>query len=75
MASAKPSIEAVQARHEAELMAKPEVEGVGIGEQGGVPCIIVYVSSPSNALPNNLPKDLEGYPVRVEHSGKFKASQ
>jgi hypothetical protein len=66
-------IEDVRRRHEDELMALPNVVGVGIGEKDGQPTIRVLVSRkvPSNTLrPDQLvPPILEGFKTDVLEAG------
>jgi hypothetical protein len=70
-------IEGAKARHEAELLALPNVTGVGVGERRGMPVIKVFVTQkvPESALgPNELvPQQLDGYEVDVEESGVLEA--
>jgi hypothetical protein len=39
----------------------------------GQPCIKVYVSKKTEKLERKIPKTLEGYPVVIQKTGKFKA--
>jgi hypothetical protein len=70
-------IEEAKDRHEAELLALPNVTGVGVGERAGNPVIKVFVTQklPESALgPNELvPEQLDGYEVDVEESGVLEA--
>jgi hypothetical protein len=70
-------IQEAKDRHEAELLALPNVTGIGIGERGGRPVIKVFVTQkvPESALrPNELvPEQLDGYEVDVEESGVLEA--
>jgi hypothetical protein len=60
----------VKAAHERRLMKIPGVEGVALGDAGGKPAIIVYVSDASAAAIRELPAELEGVPLRVVRSGR-----
>jgi hypothetical protein len=75
-------VRAVKRRHEAELMRKANVVGVGIGlddeeTEELQPVIIVNVTQmvPQHDLPpaDRVPKQLEGVPVEVEAIGHPKA--
>ena len=70
-------IEAVLRRHEDDLLAYPNVNAVGIGEQAGRPVIKVMVvrKVPESSLQPDqvLPKELEGYPLEVEEIGEITA--
>lgn len=67
----------VQARHEGELLALPNVTGVGIGEREGKPVIKVFVTGkvPESTLApdERVPASLEGYEVDVEEIGIIEA--
>ena len=68
-------IESVRSKYEAEIMAIPGVTGIGIGE-GDRPSsrvIKVYVERKNSDLEKRIPKQLEGYPVKTEATGEFKA--
>lgn len=66
-------IEQVRERHETELMALPNVVGVGIGEKNGKPAIKVFVTYKvelSSLKPKEIiPKRLNQYEVDVEELG------
>lgn len=68
------TIEEVKADWEDRLMAIPGVMGVGIGlsqdRQG--PCIRVYVNRQSSQT-EDIPDEIEGYPVEVEVRKPFRA--
>jgi len=78
-------IQAIKARHEADLLKKANVVGVGIGlrmrhgRPVGGPALIVNVThkvpleqlSPEDRIPNML----EGVPVWVEDIGEVKAQR
>ncbi len=76
-------LKTVKEAHEAELLRKPNVVGVGIGlrKRGGEmtnePVIVVSVTRklPSAQLaPQDIvPRDLEGFPVDVQEVGKPRA--
>ena len=60
-------------QHQEQLMSIPGVEGVGLGGSEGRPEIIIMVRQQRTAMANTLPKQLNGYPVRVEISGEITA--
>jgi len=76
-------LRAVKAVHEAELMRKANVVGVGIGlaqqdgESTGKPTIVVSVTRkvPASQLaPGDvIPRELEGVPVDVQVVGELRA--
>ena len=69
-----PTIQEVKAEHAERLMAMPGVVSVGIGKNpDGQFVIIVGLDGPRPKTVEQLPKVLEGYPVRVEITGPIKA--
>lgn len=54
-------------------MAVPGVTGVGIGQHGGRPSIVVMVARLTAELAARFPQELEGHPVVVEESGEIVA--
>ncbi|MFZ1684039.1 MAG: hypothetical protein WAU88_07885 [Candidatus Zixiibacteriota bacterium] len=65
-------INAVMADHTPELMPIPGVTGVAIGQlDDGTPCILVLVENDSSAIVSKIPKTLEGYPTKIEVTGKI----
>jgi hypothetical protein len=71
------AIAEVKARHEADLLALPNVTGVGIGERNGKPVIKVFVTQklPETDLASEerVPASLDGYEVDVEAIGFIEA--
>jgi hypothetical protein len=67
------TIEQTFDRHHERLMAIPGVTGLGIGQQRGVPAIVVMVSKLTPALRAAVPRVIEGHPVVVEQSGEIVA--
>jgi hypothetical protein len=65
-------IEDVVRRHEADLLARPEVVGVGVGSRAGRPVVRVLVD-PSSASSGDIPTTIEGYDVEVSGEGPFSA--
>lgn len=78
-------LRAVRAAHEADLMRKANVVGVGIGlrqrggEPTGEPVIVVSVTHKvplSQLAPGDVvPHELEGIPVDVQAVGELRALQ
>jgi hypothetical protein len=66
-----------KSRHEDDLLALPNVNGVGIGERDGKDVIKVFVTQkvPESSLaPEDVvPASLEGYEVKVEEIGIVEA--
>jgi hypothetical protein len=71
------SIEEIKQLHENQLLALPNVVGVGIGEKAGQPAIKVFVNQkvPADSLQpaEIIPKRLEQYDVDVEVIGNVVA--
>ena len=65
------SIEAVLEAHNASLLAVPGVVGTAIGRCDGRPCIRVFVRDSAAVRGAGLGTELDGYPLRVEVSGRF----
>jgi hypothetical protein len=73
------AIAEAQRRHEAELLALPNVTGVGIGERAGKPVIKVFVTEkvPASQLApeDRVPRALNGHEVDVEAIGIVEAQE
>jgi len=67
------TLEEVHREHADRLMTLPGVVGVGIGETGGKPCLLVLVDNITPEVRAKIPTILNGYSVVVERSGKFTA--
>jgi len=67
------SIQEVLAAHNDSLMAIPGVVGTAIGICDGAPCIRVFVADSGSARRVKVGTRLDGYPVRVEITGQFRA--
>ena len=67
-------INAVLRAHDDELMAIPGVGGVYVGllDDGETPCIKIMVVEKTPELEEQLPKSLDGHPVRVEETGVIR---
>jgi hypothetical protein len=69
-----PTIQEVKAKHSDRLLAMPGVVSVGIGRNpDGTAVIILGLDGPRPDTAKQLPKELDGYPVRVEVIGPVKA--
>ena len=70
-------IESVKERFEESLLARANVVGVGIGEDGGKPVIKVFVTEkvPEAHLFEGdvVPRTIEGYDTDVEAIGSVRA--
>jgi hypothetical protein len=67
-------IDDVLAAHTDSLMALPGVTGTAIALCDGVPCIRLMVVDSTAARRLHLPTELEGYRVRVDVTGPFRAT-
>lgn len=68
------SIQKVKAENEQALMDMPCVVSVGIGlAKDGQPAIIVGLDSPCPETTQNLPAEINGYPVETHVTGKARA--
>lgn len=69
-----PTIQEVNAKHAERFLAMPGVVSVGIGKNpDGQLVIVVGLDGPRPKTVEQIPKVLEGYPVRVEITGPIKA--
>lgn len=67
------SIIEVQEAHADDWEALDGVEGTGVGRCEGAPCIKVFVREKTAELEEEIPREVEGYPVRLEVTGPFRA--
>ncbi len=56
-----------------ELMSLDGVVGVGTGELDGKECIVVLVAAAREDVEARLPREIDGFPVRIEESGPIVA--
>jgi hypothetical protein len=69
-----PSIQEARAKHETRLMAQPGVVSVGIGRDAdGTEVIVVGLDRERPEARAALPRELEGYRVRVQVIGGVRA--
>ena len=66
------AIEEVLAAYNERLLSLPGVVGTAIGVCDGAPCILVFLSHARHVTPD-IPARLDGYRVRVQVSGTFRA--
>ncbi len=66
-------VESVLEEHTEGLMSLDGVVGVGVGEQRGQPCIKVFVVKKTPSLLEQIPSELDGYPVATQETGEFQA--
>ena len=57
-----------------ELMGLPGVVGTAQTLRDGEPCIMVMVAARTPEVEENIPERIEGYAVRIEVTGEFRAS-
>lgn len=72
-ASTKRTIEEVQEAHTPAWMEIAGVIGTGIGLCNEEPCIKVFVARRTEEIEEKIPEEVEGYPVRIEVTGEFRA--
>ncbi len=63
-------IRAAQKALNDRVMGKPGVEGTAIAQDGGAPCLKVYVSD--RKAGSSVPSRIGGFRVVVEKSGPFR---
>ena len=67
----------IKKKHEASLMAKPNVVGVGIGLVSGAFALVVLVEKPPEKpekSKDQIPGEIEGIPVEIRVVGEVKAN-
>jgi hypothetical protein len=68
------SIDQVRMKHRDRVLRINGVVGIGIGEDHGRPVIHVLIRERTTTLEREIPKDLDGYPVRLVVSGNIIAA-
>ena len=63
----------MHAAYSDSLMALPGVVGTAIGRCDSALCIRVFCRDSSAAAGGAIPEAIEGYPVKVEVTGEFRA--
>ena len=66
-------IEEVLKKFTDNLMAISGVVGTGQGLCDGEPCIKVFLIKKTPELEEKIPRELEGYKVKIEETGKVRA--
>jgi len=66
-------IEAVLKKYTDNLMSISGVVGIGQGLCDGEPCIKVFLIKKTRELEEKIPRELEGYKVKIEETGKVRA--
>lgn len=66
-------IEVVLKKYTDNLMSISGVVGTGQGLCDGEPCIKVFLIKKTRELEEKIPKELEGYKVKIEETGKVRA--
>lgn len=69
----KLTIQQVKNKHQNQLLALPNVVGVGIGKLDSNLVIKVLVSKKSDELRKKIPEYIESYQVILEEVGEIKA--
>lgn len=66
-------IREIKSRHSAELLSLPGVSGVGVakGKSGNL-VIALHLDTENPEREALLPKEIEGVPVEIVHSGPFR---
>ncbi len=70
----KEPLRRVLERHSQRIVSLPGVVGVAQGEAGGGPCITVYVVEKTPEVMSRIPSDLDGWPIVVRKSGRFRTT-
>ena len=65
-------IEDVLRDHTPALMAMTGVVGTAMGQDHGRSCILVLVTRRTEALTRSIPREIEGYAVRVDEVGEVR---
>ena len=67
------TIEQVLDEHTDRLLALPGVVGTAQGECNGAPCIKILVVEETPELWEQIPDELDGYPVEIQTTGEIRA--
>ncbi len=70
---AEKAIERVQEKHTNEWMAIPGVVGTAVGQCEGRPCIFILTASNTEQVRQQIPANVEGFPVVVRFVGEIRA--
>ncbi|MFC1765075.1 hypothetical protein ACFL6U_23765 [Planctomycetota bacterium] len=67
------TVEQVQETHTDTWMAIPGVIGTAVGESDDRPCILILTSVPREQIEEQIPANVEGYPVVIQYTGEVRA--
>ncbi|MEK9501309.1 hypothetical protein [Gaopeijia maritima] len=65
-----PAMKAAQRKLAGVVMGRPGVVGTAVGMSRGDHCLKVLISDDRGR--NGVPREIDGYPVVVEHTGKIR---
>lgn len=65
------NIEQVLNEKQKEWLSIPGVTGAAIGSFRNKPCVKIYTAANPRKLRDQLPSNVEGYPVIIEQTGQF----
>jgi hypothetical protein len=63
------NVKAALAELNRKVLGRPGVSGTAVGEAGGAPCLLVYLSD--GAARGGIPARVGGVPVKTEVTGPF----
>ncbi len=66
------TIEEVLQEHTKKLMSLPGVVGTGQGLCDDRPCMLIFVIKKTPELVQEIPRVIEGYPVRIKETGEIR---
>lgn len=67
-------IRSVKQRHSADMLRTPGVSGFGVErDDAGNEVLVVHVATSDPGVAAGLPREIEGYPVRIVESGPYRA--
>jgi hypothetical protein len=69
----KLNINQVHKKYTDSLMKINGVTGVGIGKDKNKDCLVVFVKSLTSDIKKKIPKNLEGFKVKLEETGEIRA--
>ena len=67
------SIKKVIEAHKSSIMKIPGVVGIGEGRHNDLPCIVILVTSKESPHIKRIPETINGYKVKIEETGEFRA--
>jgi hypothetical protein len=67
------SIQEVLEEHSDQWMSIPGVVGTAIGRFEGKPCIRVLAANKTDQVTQQIPSELEGFPVIITETGEIRA--